>query len=320
MTSSVPLAAAAPPKRNVWLWRSLQLVATLGAFAYLAHLIDAAQLLDALRRVSAGSLLAVFALLAASLTLGALRWWLLFRAFRAPHPPGFVQLWRYYLVGFFYNTLLPGGVGGDLVRGLASRAAFGSATAGIATVLVDRALGLCGLLAVVSVVSLVHPLPILGQVWLPGVLGLAGVAALIVGLRSARALGRVAPSWLRRWLVRLPQAERWLPLAAAWGLSLLTQILPSYAGYLLLASSTPDARFKDALLFLPLAAASAYLPISVSGAGVREVLLVKLYASVGVSSSSALAMSILLWCTQALIAAFGGVHTLLWPLPSDGER
>lgn len=309
--------------RRAWLWRGLQLLATLAAFLYVSSLVDGAQLMAALRRVPASRLLTVLGLAFFGLTLGVVRWWLLFRAFGAPRPPAFGRLYRYYLVGTFYNTYLPGGVGGDLVRALASRDAWGAeraATAGIATVLIERVLGLAGLLALVSLVSLLHPLPVMGQAWLPGVLGSCAVAGVLIGLRTAHWLAGYLPGRLAGLLLRLPQAERWLPLLGAALLSIATQLWPALAGQLLLSSLSDKARLLDALLFVPLATATAYLPISVSGAGVREVLFVKLYESVGVPASSALVVSLLIWFSIAVIAALGGVLTLLRPLASDVER
>jgi glycosyltransferase 2 family protein len=318
-----PLQVRPSSPRKAWLWRGLQLLATLAAFAYVLSLVDPAQLLAALRRVPTLRLLAVLALTAFSLGCGTLRWSLLFRAFGAPRPPAFPRLWRLYMVGHFYNTYLPGGVGGDVVRGLASRDAWGkerAATAGLATVLIERVLGLAALLTVISLVSLLHPLPILGHAWLPGVLGSCAVAGLLIGLRTAHWLAARVPGRLAGWLLRLPQAQRWLPLLAAGLLSLVTQLVPALSGQLLLSSLSDQARLLDALLFVPLATASAFLPISVSGAGVREVLFVKLYESVGVAASSALAVSLLMWFSLAALAALGGLHTLWRPLASDAER
>jgi uncharacterized membrane protein YbhN (UPF0104 family) len=318
-----PLGVCPRAPRKAWLWRLLQLLATLVAFTYLLSLVDPAQLLAALRRVPPAHLLAVLGLSALGLLCGAVRWSLLFHAFGAPRPPRFGRLCHFYIVGLFYNTYLPGGVGGDLVRALASRAAWDqdrAATAGIATVLIERVLGLAGLLSVVSLVSLLHPLPILGHAWLPGTLGCCAVAGLLIALRTAHWLAGRMPDKLAVWLMRLPQAERWSPLMAAGLLSIATQLLPALSGQLLLSSVSEQARLMDALLFVPLASAAAYVPISVSGAGVREVLFIKLYESVGVAASSALVVSLLLWCSLAALAAVGGVLTLLWPLGSDSKR
>jgi len=116
-------SASPGPRWRAWLWRGLQLVATIAAFAYVLSLVSLKALFAALMRVPFGIFVSTAGLTMGSLVIGTFRWWLLFRAFGAPRPPRFAPLCRYYLVGFFYNTYLPGGVGGDLVRALASRKA-----------------------------------------------------------------------------------------------------------------------------------------------------------------------------------------------------
>jgi len=317
--------ATLPERSNArsrkWLFRSVQLVVTLAAFAYLLTRVEPASLLDALARVPPVRFVGVVGLTTLGLTLGALRWQLLFRAFGAPHPPVFGALCHYYLVGTFYNTYLPGGVGGDIVRALASRRAWGpeqAATAGLATVLVDRVLGLAGLLALVSIVSLIHPLPVVGSALLPGVLGLAGAGAVLLALPGARWLAPRVPGWLGRTLARLPRLERPLPLLAAGLLSLATQLAPALSGHLLMASLEPKVVLFDSLLIVPLASAAAFLPITVSGAGVREALFVTLYESVGVGAGNAFAVALLLWLALAALAAVGGWLALRRPLEGSG--
>ncbi len=313
------LAPARPSRRKFWL-RGLQLLLTAAAFAYVLSLVSFDALADAVSRLPLWAFAVAMALNVASLTLGAVRWWLLFRAFGAPHPPTFARVCRFYLVGFFYNVYLPGGVGGDVVRALASKSAWGgerAATAGLATVLVERILGLAGLLGLISMVSLVHPLPVLGSALLPGVLGLCGAALPVVTLPFAAWLAPRVPGLLGRLLERLPRIERALPLMAATALSLATQLLPALAGYVLVAGLAPQAELFDSLLIVPLASAAAFLPITVSGAGVREALFVKLYESVGIAAGTALAASLALWCAQACVAALGGLHALRYPLGDE---
>src|SRR5207244_9228069 len=54
------------------------------------------------------------------------------------------------LVGYFYNTFLPGSVGGDLLKAAYIAREQERRTVAVATVLVDRAIGLWGLVVVVA--------------------------------------------------------------------------------------------------------------------------------------------------------------------------
>ncbi|HEX4351703.1 MAG TPA: lysylphosphatidylglycerol synthase domain-containing protein, partial [Polyangiales bacterium] len=115
---------------------------------------------------------------------------------------------------------------------------------------------------------------------------------------------------LARLAKRLPVPTAWLPLWAALSASLITQLCPAFAGYVLIRSIDSAVSLPDALTIVPLASASAFLPISISGAGVRETLFVELFGLVGVPAQAALAASLSLWFAQAALAAIGGGYGL----------
>src|SRR5690606_34399647 len=131
------------------------------------------------------------ALTGANLFVGALRWRVLLAAYGAPRRPSVLRLAHVYWVGFFYNNYLPGGLGGDVVRGIVTRQSFGErgTAASLTVVVVERALGLSGLLLLVSATYLARPLPgtegVLPYSALGLVLAAAGVGAVALGRRLA---------------------------------------------------------------------------------------------------------------------------------------
>jgi uncharacterized membrane protein YbhN (UPF0104 family) len=293
--------------------RILQTGVTLGAFVYLFMSVDRGALLAAFRQLSAAACLLAVLCTSAALGCGVVRWWLIFKAFSAPRQPGLRTLARYYLIGLFYNTYLPGGLSGDVVRGLAARAAFepGSA-AGLGSVLLERVLGLAALLGATGLGLWLHPLPGSARLFLPLAAGCvltltaAGALAWSGRLRGLRALDRLQP-----WLSRLPAAPALLPLTAALLASFGSQLGAALTGHVLVRAIDPAVRLLDSLVIVPLAAATAYLPISISGIGVREAVFVELYARVRVPAQAALAASLSLWLVQASVAALGGMYVLL---------
>src|SRR5690242_18581880 len=117
----------------------LRVAVSLSAFAYLLATVDLAALRFAFGRLGAGAWLLAIALVLCVIVLGTTRWVLLLRAYGATRIPSPARAFQLYMVGLFYNSYLPGGVGGDLVRGIASREAFGDdatagATAGVTVV------------------------------------------------------------------------------------------------------------------------------------------------------------------------------------------
>lgn len=291
--------------------RVLSIVLTLGAFGYLASIVDFEKLTEAMAKVPLSAWLAGVLLTSASLGGGWVRWWLMFRAFGAQRPPTLAGLWRRYMAGLFYNTFLPGGVSGDVVRGLATQSAFPPGSAGgLATVVVERALGLAALLTVTATALIAHPLPGMSHARWPAVLASVLCFLGILALANARELVRYAPRVLVSVIERLPAPRAWKPLWLALALSFNNQLAPALCGHVIVLSLAPHVTLADSLLIVPLATAAAFLPISVGGAGVRETIFVALYARVGVSAQDAFATSLCMWAIQCGLAAVGGVSVL----------
>ncbi len=86
------------------------------------------------------------------------RWWVLAQALALPLPPR--EALRLGLLGYFFNTLLPGSIGGDLVKMAAVVRSQDRRTAAVASILFDRAIGLAGIVLLVVLVG--------GGYWLSG--------------------------------------------------------------------------------------------------------------------------------------------------------
>jgi uncharacterized membrane protein YbhN (UPF0104 family) len=301
----------------------VRIAVTLAALAYLAATIDFVALLRAFAAVPALVWAEAVVLYLLAVGLGARRWSILLRAFGATNIPPLGFLFRTYLVGTFYNTCLPGAVGGDLVRGIVSRLAFadGKAASGLATVFVERLMGMTALLLLASSATLWHPLGGVAHLpWLAG-LALAAVGATLVFLASARRLARVLPGPLGRLVAQIPTPERYAPLVPVILLSLAIQACVALGGHLLVHAMSPSVSLVQSLAIIPLAAASAFLPFTLSGLGVREAAFVVLYGAVGVPKSIAVAGSLAMFSCHVSVALLGGVLTLFGPidLPSPGS-
>jgi uncharacterized membrane protein YbhN (UPF0104 family) len=285
---------------------------SLAAFAYLFSIVDLSALAAALRGVSAQAWISALLLCTASLAGGVVRWWLLFLAFGAEHQPRLAALARHYARGFFYNTYLPGGLTGDVVRGLATQRAFAPGSAGgFATVLVERLIGLSVLLGLVAAATLLHPRLGLGRFQTRALLVFAVGIAVVLGIASLGRLARVMPGQrLRTLLARLPVPHAYTPLVLAWLVSIVCQVAPALAGHVLLSAIHAPPSLFDSLAIVPVAGAAAFLPFSVAGAGIRETVFVQLYSQVGVPPQASLAAALCMWAAQALIAGLCGLYVL----------
>jgi uncharacterized protein (TIRG00374 family) len=105
------------------------------------------------------ALVAVIGLCVGVLAIQYARWYVLVRALDLPFTAG--EAGRLGLVGTFYNVFLPGSVGGDLVKAYyIAHGQPGRRAAAVATVVIDRVIGLFGLLWFSAVIG--------GAYWLAG--------------------------------------------------------------------------------------------------------------------------------------------------------
>lgn len=295
-----------------WLPTVLRLAGTIGGLAWIASRVELEAASAALGRIPITTFALATALVALNVVAGALRWRVLLRAYGATAIPRLSRLVYLYFVAFFYNNYLPGAVAGDVGRGIVTRDAFGeSATGSLAVVLVERALGLFALFALLAIGLVGAPAAIdSGSLWLWTAIGVAGSIALVVALPIGKRLAPYLPGPLARIAGKLPVIEDLRAFAVAIAYSLATQALIALAGWTLL-DALGGISLAASLLVVPLAAATTFLPITVGGAGAREAVYVALCVPLfGMPEADALAASLGLWLAHLLVGAAGGLAQL----------
>jgi len=190
-------------------------------------LLDPAALVPALAHPSLLAL-ALFALFGA-ICVAALRWYVLLRVQRIHAPP--LAIWRAVMSGAFLGTFLPGMLGGDLLRsGYIVQWAPHRISTGVLSILVDRALGLSGVVFVALLVLLARPEDIPGATRMTilaalGIMVAGSLIAMALARRIDKRLSRagVPPSTLAKWMHELAHAVtlyRRAPMAVAGGVLL----------------------------------------------------------------------------------------------------
>lgn len=343
-------AVGAAPRRTAWQrWGWLvRWGGTALGIAYVVHVVDGASLKSALLHARLVTMLAALAVVALGLGLGAARWRALMRAYGARTQPPLGEAVRLYFIAIFYNTYLPGGVAGDLLRGVVTRKSFGvepgsgsgdggggggsdgtagsssggassamaeaeGATAAIAVVMIERALGLLGVVTLVAIglASVGPQVTDTGTLWMWSAIGAGGALGAVLMLPLGRRLAPYLPGPLGKIARRLPVMVRWGDFFLALVLSLATQLATAVAGWLFLRDLHAGTTLLDALFIVPLAAATVFLPITVGGTGAREAVFIALCGQLlGMASGDALAASLLLWATSLISGAFGGLLQL----------
>ena len=282
---------SSPQRRRRWGHRVLLLLC-LGLFSWTLY-----QQRDTLARVAAHNwdwrrfALAVGCVLTCEL-LAAVRWWILVRAVT---PLRWSAAWRLSLTGLVFNAIMPGANGGDLVKAGVVLASGGPRTLILSSLVLDRLLGLLGLLLLASLAAaLAWPAasvglrPLLLGVWVACGVGVLGLLILFHPLtaRLVLRLGRNSP--LGPVLERLATAgaayrAAWPRVVAAVGVAVAANLLSivgfAQVGAMLFPSFGVGLRAY--LLVVPLVFMATALPLPSGAIGVTEQISQQLFALAG---------------------------------------
>lgn len=314
---AAPLPSRTPSRLKRWSWLFAKVGVAGAAFAYVLTRQSWSDLAEAMSQITVSSITAAVFIQFACLTIAATRWRALMRAYGADHLPGFAELVRVNFVGHFYNTYLPGAVGGDVLRGVVTRRAFpeGGATASIAIVLVERLLGLAATFALAALAAPFDTKRELAYKVLPyALLGILGVGGTIVALAHGQRVAPYLPARVAALVRNLPALTRPGLLPGALLLSFVIQALFVVCVHVLVAAIHPSVHWTHSLVAVPLTAIASYFPLSVAGAGPRDAVMVALYALGGVPRAEGLAASLSLLVVTLIAAGMGGLWQLVAPL------
>lgn len=309
-TDGAELKSSGPRKGLLILLKAAISVAVL---VYLLSKMRPEELVSVMSRLSPWAFIAAVALYLIASYVSALRWRLLI-----PHPFTTGRLFSLYIIGSFFNTCLPGTIGGDAVkayytgRELKEERLEGSAAVAVASVFMDRYMGLAALLFI-PVVAMPSGLPFLETIpgglpvkWLLP-LGFCGFVVATFILFRIRIGGRV------RFLLKVYEylhyyrSQREL-LLKAFLYSVLIQVMSILSVYLLARGMGLDLSFTALLIFIPLIVLISFLPLSLSGIGVREGAFAFFLGTIGIPTSAAVSLSLLWFLSVVAASLWGGVE------------
>ncbi len=282
----------------------VRLAITVAILAYLATRIDMGEAARATASVSTQHLVLVLAMVAVDRLVMILRWVLLLRASGNPISTGDAA--RLFLVSSFVGSFLPAGIGADAARAYGLSRENTSASEALASVAVDRLLGILSLV-LMALIGLVA--------WAPeGQLNDRLAAAIVAAFMACMAVF-FANEWLR-WFIPADRQGgfvigRILRLTDAVGRyrhhrhvlahvllwSIIVQVLRITQAYVLGLGLGMTVPFTYFLLFMPLALLLLLLPISISGFGAPQAGIVWLLQPMGVPDIQSLALSTLIVLT-----------------------
>lgn len=310
----------APSRRFRWLKGTLRIAISAVLLVWMVRSANLREIGAALAGISVGFLALANTLQLVGMGIAALRWGGLLRSQGVRIPTG--TLVQSCFVASFFRQILPSTIGGDVIRAYDSWRGGASRGVAVATIAVDRLLGLV-ILALLAIIAFAFSADLGAQI--PGLhlwlgLGLAGLSA---GAWALFFLPKPLVTWAERSLACLPAAAarplckamnaalifrgKHAALVRALVLSVLLQLnVVAFYWLIGLALGLPVPA-ADYLLIVPIATFVMMVPISINGIGVREGIFALLLGAYGVEPATAVAFAWLEYASFLLYGVIGGI-------------
>ncbi|MFW6195860.1 MAG: lysylphosphatidylglycerol synthase transmembrane domain-containing protein [Thermoplasmatota archaeon] len=235
----------------------------------------------------------------------------------------FLHVWRIYYVGTFFNLFLPTNVGGDVVKAHKMSKVSNKSIEAYSSVFMERFLGVIAIFGLAIVASTIYfsELPmdiilIIYVVFLPLII----LSIIMIWKESVvnmfkslinRMFKNFNPFSIREKVIKLYSSinlytKKKKTLGYALLISLLFHTMLILTNYILALSIGIDVSLHYFFIFIPITAILLFLPISIRGFGVREVLYAYFFTQVGVTTAQAVSLSFLVQLLGIISSLIGG--------------
>ncbi|MBT3765164.1 MAG: flippase-like domain-containing protein [Rhodospirillaceae bacterium] len=302
-----------------WLGLTLKVSVSGALIWFVLSKIDLSSAKDRALDVAPEMLLFATMLFLVQAVIAGARWKVVLSAIGAPLP--FIDSFKIYYIGLFFNQTLPSSVGGDAVRMYIAKRAGVPLGASINSVLLERG---ALVIALVLIVTAMQPyfmtrVPddqeglILTSV---AVLFVLMVVGLIVLMNLDRLPSRYSHWRVVRGLAMLASDSRLVFLSPQWASKILAWSLVGHVNvtlsiYILALGLKLDVSMLDCLALFPPVMLATTLPISIAGWGVREGAMVAAFGLIGVSQEGAVVLSLLAGILAIVASLPGGIIWLM---------
>lgn len=305
----------AEAKKKAGWWRFVRLGVAAGLLALLLRGAKVSEFTALATRANVWFLVVAVAVIVAALVVSAYKWQrlLVVQNVHVPLPRLFVS----YLVGLFFNNFLPTNIGGDVVRMHDVSKYSGKTAESVASVIGERLLAAFAL-ALTAALGLALSFRVSAKF------------TVVIGVIFVLTLAIILVMGNRNWLravggkIKLPRALSMKGRVGGVATSMsaclrdrgvvaqvvvysmvfhLLVVMTTFFIFLALGLQVP---FVSCLLFVPIISAIQMVPISINGLGLREGAYVYFFGSAGLSSTEAIASSLIFWALVALVSLAGG--------------
>ena len=293
----------------------LRLGLSVALLFYLFKKIDVDKMMSILREANFFYLLAALFLVFTIYFFILIRWNIVIRYLGIK--VSFKSVVRCFLIGSFFNLLLPTSTGGDVVKAIELFRDTSEKTKVVASVLLDRFFGLVAL-AIVAIIAFILAYKIAYDEFLLVAIGIVsfGTAFGITFLFNERLYSFVCQIFnklpmIKDKMMELHYAivlikEKKQAVFLTIGISCFVQILLAITFYLTAKGLHQDVGLIYCIIFVPLICVASSFP-SIGGLGVRDVSSVYLFSKVGVAAATAASMSLINFLFMVIVGLIGAI-------------
>jgi uncharacterized protein (TIRG00374 family) len=297
----------------------LKSLISIALIVYIFHRVGLENVWQQVRQARPDLLALSLAITPVLVWVSAWKWQIILRAQKIRMP--LIRLFWLYIVGYFFNTVLPTNVGGDVVRAYALGKSTGKNAQAFSSVFVERFTGLTVLLFMALVAFFVA----IRELWDPRltlalVVCVLGYITLLVLVLTPRLLRWVSSclkiSVIRKIFTKLQAfQDAILELRHAPGVLVVT-ILNSFLFYgvavlnVYVSSHAFHAQMsiQDAFILTPIILVITMIPISVGGIGLSESAYVFGFSRMGLVGAVGLSVALFMRIKALLAGAVGGLY------------
>jgi uncharacterized protein (TIRG00374 family) len=304
----------------------VQILVSICLIGYLFHsYIDIDTLVDSVKNTSLYWYAISFIIGLFSICISVLRWEYILEY--EGHKVATSRLTAIYLIGIFYNRILPGSLGGDAVRAYRIAQVDGGNIRSVSTIPLERLSGLISLLIVgligISYIRDIVPKELLYQL-VASIVIISLLISTIISNRGIEIAITVSKKWPLKRIVSPDTFKEFVepaqnfrnPRFFIWavGYSLIFMVASIFSLYFIAKSVGVEIPLFYLAAVTPIIRLVMQLPLSVGGFGVREGLYVYFFTAIGISAEAAVAIGLIGVSLGYINAVLGGLTDLLYKI------
>lgn len=303
----------------------LKAALSIGLLGYLIYIADPIKILVVLDHVWYKNgifyLLIAACLFLISLYVLSIRWQILVKGYGLSIPT--ITLFKYYLIGLFFNNFLPTGIGGDVLRIYNLIQSTGNRTISFASVMTERLLGISSTLTLALISFILMRDEFRTNLVLYIVIGMISLVILFFCIAFSKKLASpIEKITVKLTVFRLGEriqkfldairfySDSKIVYVKIFAVSLLGQVIIIVKAYFLALALGIEVTLVYMFLVVPISIILSMLP-SINGIGFRDGGYIILLTKIGVSKAAALSLSFLALFIPMLISIAGGIMFML---------